>query len=296
MLRKWIIRMNKSVRLQNLKEKWGIFLVLLFDPWVIIMLSATLFLLNYSNSIIDEKLRTILSLILSLVSGLLGGILSNRWAQMTELKVLVASGKSAIRSLKLILLHISKLEKRTKEYITRVVEGDIQQRIIVSNFEEVIQKCNILEEEIISSIENWEDVIPEVADLKSNIGVISAMKLKEIDLNVDIAKLKDEIESIRSEGSKRKQELEHLLSLKESELIVTQRKQKNAEVKISHTVLSGLTTSNITLGPNSNLLDSYVLGSKCSRCGKLNLASQILYDNVCADCRSKGMLHVRDNN
>lgn len=48
---------------------------------------------------------------------MLGCIIANRWAQMNELKVLIARGRSAIRSLQLILLNIYKLENRTKEYI-----------------------------------------------------------------------------------------------------------------------------------------------------------------------------------
>ena len=207
--------MEEYKNVQTLKEKWKIFINLILDPWVVVLIIMTFAFIHYSAQIEDKKTLAIIAVIISLVSGVLGGVIANRWAQMTELKVLVARGKSAIRSLKLILLNISNIEKRTKEYIVRIDKENKECKLIISNFEEVIEKCNILEEEIISSIENWTDIIPEVANLKTQIGLISEMKLRQAELEGDISSLNEKIETIKEEGSKEKEELQKSLSDKE---------------------------------------------------------------------------------
>jgi hypothetical protein len=279
--------MEESKNKQNLKEKWGSFFNVMFDPWVIIMLLATVAFINYSTQTEDKNLIAIITLIISLVSGLLGGIIANRWAQITELKVLVARGKSAIRSLKLILLNISNIEKRTKEYIACIDKENIEHKLITSNFEEVIEKCNILEEEIISSIENWTDIIPEVANLKTQIGLVSEMKLRQVELEGDISTLNKNIETVKEEGSKQKDELQKRLSDKESDLSKTRQKLRDAESKINTSVLSGLTSSPITLGASPHLNSSALFRNKCSQCGNKYLSSNLFSDGKCDDCRSK---------
>jgi hypothetical protein len=287
--------MEESKNKQNLKEKWGSFFNVMLDPWVIIMLLATVAFIYFSTQTEDKNLIAIITLIISLVSGLLGGIIANRWAQMTELKVLVARGKSAIRSLKLILLNISNIEKRTKEYIACIDKENIEHKLITSNFEEIIEKCNILEEEIISSIENWTDIIPEVANLKTQIGLVSEMKLRQAELEGDISTLNKNIETVKEEGSKQKDELQKRLSDKESDLSKTRQKLRDAESKINTSVLSGLTSSPITLGTGSYLNSSIILNNKCSQCGKLYLPSDVFSDGKCNDCRSKTGLFVTLN-
>jgi hypothetical protein len=284
--------MNKSNNIeesknqQNLKDKWSIFLNVILDPWVVILLIATISFINYSIRTEDKKLIAVITLIISLASGILGGIIANRWAQMTELRVLVARGKSAIRSLKLILLNISNIEKRTKEYIASIDKGNKEYKLITSNFEEVIEKCNILEEEIISSIENWTDIIPEVANLKTQIGFVTELKIEKTELESDILSLHKKIEIVKEEGSKQKEKLQLYLSEKESDLSKTRQKLREVESKINKSVLSGLTTSQVTFGIGSYIYGSSVLNNTCSRCGKIHLSTAMLLDNLCNDCRS----------
>lgn len=275
----------------TLKEKWENFFNIILDPWVILLLVATVVFIICSTQTTDNKIAPILTLIISLMSGLLGGIIANRWAQMTELTVLVARGKSAIRSLKLILLNISNIEKRTKVYITNIDKKNEDYKIIKSNFEEVIEKCNILEEEIISSIENWTDIIPEVANLKTQIGVISQMKLKQTDLEDDISALNKKIEKEKEEDSKEKEELQKKLKNKEAELNTTREKLNKAESKINTSVLSGLTSSTLNTA-GSYLIGSNLSNSHCSKCGKLYLSSEIYPDKLCDDCRPKNRLFM----
>lgn len=275
----------------TLKERWGSFFNIILDPWVIVLLIATVVFIIYSTQIKNNQILAISTLIISLISGLLGGIIANRWAQMTELTVLVARGKSAIRSLKLILLNISIIEKRTKVYITCVDKRNEDYKLIKSNFEEVIEKCNILEEEIISSIENWTDIIPEVANLKTQIGLISEMKLKQTELEDDISTLNIKIEKEKEEGSKEKNELQKRLKNKETELYTTREQLNKAENKINTSVLSGLTSSALT-NAGSYLLGNNYSNFGCSNCGKIYLNSVLYADKLCDDCRSRNSLFM----
>lgn len=238
----------------TLNDKWKNFLNVVLDPWVVILLLATIFFIFYSNSseTTNKNIISILTLIISFFSAILGGVLANRWAQMTEEKILVARGKSAIRSLKLILLNISKIEKRTKYYITSFDAANMDFKLVVSNLEEVIEKCNILEEEIISSIENWTDIIPEVENLKTQIGVITEMKLKEAQLESDVSILNNSLVTEKKLGEAQKREMQTNIIETERELVEMKKKLINAESKLNNTVLSGLTSSSPynTINPN----------------------------------------------
>ena len=228
----------------NLCNKWKDFLNVVLDPWVLILSFATILFICYSNSpsTTDKNLISVLTLIISLFSAIIGGILANRWSQMTDEKVLVARGKSAIRSLKLILLNISKIEKRIKHYIMQIDKEKIDFLIITSNFEEIIEKCNVLEEEIISSIENWTDIIPEVENLKTQIGVITEMKIKESQLENEIENLKNNLSLTEELGETQKQELQANILEIQNLLSDTKNKLVNAETKLNSTVLSGITS------------------------------------------------------
>ena len=266
----------------NLKDKWNNFFNVIFDPWVLFLLILTIIFIVYSSTTDDKNVLAILTLVITLLAGLLGGIISNRWAQMTELKVLVARGKSAIRSLKLILLNINNIEKRTKDYIDCLDKENKEHKLISNNFQEVIEKCNILEEEIVSSIENWTDIIPEVANIKTQIGLVSEMKETQMQLYSDIEKLTHEIQTVKEKEGEQKEKLKDQLKQKEEALKGTREKLRAAEQKIDNTVLSGLTFSTGSLGASlySNQKKT------CSKCGKEYSPTSLYFDNLCNSCRS----------
>ncbi|MEI7509035.1 MAG: hypothetical protein WCJ62_06170 [Flavobacterium sp.] len=230
---------------KTLCNKWKDFFNVVLDPWVLILLAATICFICYSNSpnTKDKNIISILTLIISLFSAIIGGILANRWSQMADEKVLVARGKSAIRSLKLILINISKIEKRTKHYISQIDKEKIDFLITISNFEEIIEKCNVLEEEIISSIENWTDIIPEVENLKTQVGVITEMKINEAQLENDVSNLKASLATEKELGESQNKEMLKKIFDSEKALVDMRLKLSAAENKLNSTVLSGLTSS-----------------------------------------------------
>jgi hypothetical protein len=228
---------------QSLRLKWKYFINILFDPWIISLLLLVFILLYSSNNVADKNIQSFMTIVISVVSSLLGGIVAHRWAEKTELKVLITRGSSAIRSLKLISFNINKISDRTKVYIQSLDQDNKEYKHVFSNYQEMIEKCNILAEEVISSIENWTDIIPEVENVKSQIGNISDKIVEgdSIAKELGILKIKlSESQDQLSEGSKENEELKISISEKENELIKIRKELRVAENKYNTSILSGL--------------------------------------------------------
>lgn len=273
---------------QSLKQKWKNFLNVLFDPWVLALLIMTIGLGIYFNRISSDPtsnkdVLAIFTTIITVISGLLGGMISHKWAQMTEMKVLVARGRSAIRSLKLILLNISNIEKRTNFYIKTIDHDNKEHKLIINNYQEVIEKCNILGEEIISSIENWTDIIPEVENFKTQIGVITDLKINKSDLEADIVELKKHLASVKEKATMQKEELRQELSDKEAELLRTEQKLREKENEIN---MGGLILPIKTFESGDNLISK--LYETCASCGEIYYnEGRLANENKCPNCQNE---------
>lgn len=281
--------MNEKINQpQSLKQKWGTFLNIVLDPWVCALLVLTgilyYFLTNVNDGNIENKwVVTVITTIISLITGLLGGVIANKWAQLTEMKVLVARGKSAIRGLKLILLNVANIEKRTKDYIGNIDEENSEYKLIKSTYEEVIEKCNIVEEEIISAIENWTDIIPEVENFKTEIGLVSSLKTHQNTLICEIDKLQEDITKIQQTESEEKSKLEEKLNQKTKELDKTKSDLRNKEQELNKSIFSGLTSAPVSIGTSS-----YVSSKSqriCSSCGITFMDDGLLLHSNCPKCR-----------
>lgn len=165
--------------MRPLKERWASFLTIIFDPLVLTFLVLTLLLGIFLKSQKEPVVIAALTIIITLISGILGAILKGKWSEITEEKVIVARGKTAVRSLKLLLSNILSLEKRVCEYLFRSQDEQAKMgqspEVIKTYLEEIIGRCRIQGEEAISSIENWTDIVPE-ADIRTQIGVISNLR------------------------------------------------------------------------------------------------------------------------
>lgn len=232
--------MESKKRNWELYEKWKVFLIIILDPWLLILLSSTIVLVIFSNDSDNKEFLLYINLLITLTSSLLGGFFSNKWASLTEKNILEVRAKSAIRSLKLILTTITNLENRTNLFLSRIKQEDENSKLIETNLEEIIEKCNILEEETINSIEDWTDIIPEVENVKSQIGLISELKSEVISKETEIVRLKEE--------SGQNNALQSKLESKEKELQTLKSKLANAEAKISNGLLSGITVNSGSLG------------------------------------------------
>lgn len=283
--------MKKTANKNNLCEKWKFFMTLILDPWVLISIVITLFLIYISTKPELKDFELFLNLLITLTSGLVGGIIAHKWGVLTETKVFEVRAKSAIRSLKLILNSIGNLENRAVVFLERLNKENNEYDLQRNNLEEIIEKCDILEEEIMSSMEDWTDIIPEVENVKSQIGLISDLKLNVVNKQIEIDKLEKEItgkENAVTDNLK----LQEQLANNEKQLDILKNKLMTAESKISSGLLSGITSSSGSYGTSglSSALLNYGtsgitdialrgFGKRCPICGNHFYGSSLFCDN-----------------
>lgn len=268
-------------------EKWAIFLAIILDPIILILLLGVLFLIWLSQGDGQNKLLVnILVVIISITSGVLGGLISSRWSEITETKLIRTRGKLAIRNLGHLLLSLRSLEKRVTFYLKKLddkIEGD---KLIRNYLEETIEKCNVLEEEVINSIENWKDIIPE-ADLTTQIGIISELKETQTNLTAALENLNDKLEKTKEQSSEVREKLNKEIALTQKELSSVRSKLQEKEIKIhpyfSSTGLSGYSGAT---GPFSG---PFAMQLACSKCGKDFTATSLeeSVGGICPACKNK---------
>lgn len=266
---------------KSLNERWKSFINIIFDPWIILLTISVVILICLSLKDNDNELiKSTLIVLISIISSLLGGIFAKRWGDITEEKILVTRGESAIRSLKLLILNISQIEKRISVYIERLNKDSQDYALMKNHFEEIIEKCNILEEESINSIENWTDIIPE-ANIKTQIGILSELKKDKESLFKQIEELHKELSDNNVLEKKEKDKLNDIIKQKTKDLQDVQSKLLKKETEINTSVLSGMTW-NIPI----NIDNPYLKPRNCIKCGKEleQKSGDIVYSVLCPEC------------
>ncbi|MDO8958071.1 MAG: hypothetical protein Q7V48_07535 [Deltaproteobacteria bacterium] len=207
--------------MRPLKERWASFLTIICDPLVLIFLVLTILLGIFLKSQQDPVVIAALTIIITLISGILGAILKGKWNEITEEKVIVTRGKTAVRSLKLLLSNILSLEKRVCEYLFRSQDEQSKMgqspEVIKTYLEEIIGRCRIQGEEAISSIENWTDIVPE-ADIRTQIGVISNLREEGDKLIGEVNTLKETLAEAKNQKIEETAKLKKEIDIKEEEL------------------------------------------------------------------------------
>lgn len=214
--------------MESFKKRWAIFLTIIFDPWTLCFLFAAGFLLYKSLTQTNPSVSstTLFTILITLTSAVLGGRVSKQWSDVTEGGILVARGKSAVRSLKLLLSTIISLDKRIDKYLTH--EEIKQSEVAKLTLEEIKERCNILAEESVSSIENWTDIIPE-ADVKTHIGIISDLKFEFETTAKDLQSLKAELSQTKNKSKEELKSLNEAALEKDRELSNLQRELRKKE-------------------------------------------------------------------
>lgn len=274
----------------SLKHKWKAFFEIIFDPWILVFLISTVTLIVFQSNQTDKSISAILAVLISLSSAFLGGLIRKQWLDITEESVLIARGKSAIRSLKLLLGNVASVERRVCQYKERYAKQKQEAELIKICLEEIVEKCIVLEEEVLNSIENWTDIIPE-ADIKTQIGVISELKQSIESLMKDIDGLKTELETTREKSRGESEALSKKILEKERQLsdaqaaLDKQRRHVFGEIGSLTNVSSISAFAPIThsvLGP---------LMITCQECRKEYGFDSIFSDDMrCTECRKKSSM------
>jgi len=249
------------------RERWGAFLAIVSDPPSIMLLVCTIFLWvmlvlqsdRPSPTQLDKTVTVTLTLLVSLSSGILGGVLGKKWDDYLGERVIVARGKSAIRSLKLLLGSTVALQNRAQLFIRHITldadandddsQEELSAALVTTHLEEITGRCILLAEGVLSSIESWTDIIPE-ADVKTQIGVISELNRQLEALNGEIAGLGNELSETKGKSESEITKLTDEKKHKEEELSLLQQKLAQQSYNLLPT---GGSASLLTTGSSPSL-------------------------------------------
>jgi hypothetical protein len=162
---------------KTLGERWKACLSVVFDPWnaLLILIALALFAISAYDSSLSKLTTALLSVLLTVAAAVLGARVTQQWSAITEQSVVQARGVAAVRSLKLLLRNIAALENRVSGFRAHETHITKHTEVTKRNYEEIRAACIVLQEEAVSSIENWTDIVEE-ADVRTQIGVITSLK------------------------------------------------------------------------------------------------------------------------
>lgn len=217
--------------MDKLKGRWKLFLEVVLDPWNLLLMVAVGAFFYISVGQTSSLASTLLFVLITITSAILGGRITKQWVDVTEGGIVIARGRSAVRSLKLLLRNVASLEGRIRTF--RMREDEIKKHPVITkrNYEEAIEICNLLQEQTVNSIENWTDIVPE-ADIKTEIGVISNLKgslnEKENDLNI----LKKQLDEAKGKSDQERNQLKEQIKEKEKQIKGLEREILDRKVRL----------------------------------------------------------------
>jgi hypothetical protein len=246
-------------KLENLCKQWRLFLEVIFDPWNLFLIISVGALFYNSVNQTNILASTLLFILITLASAILGGRIAKQWTDLTEGSIAIARGRSAVRSLKLLLRLITALEKRISEF--RFNESEIEKypEVTKRNYEEAIETCKQLQEQTVNSIENWTDIVPE-ADIKTEIGVISDLKDKLKSAANDLAKLNLQIQEVEGKSAKEISQMQSQILAKEGQIMSLERDIKNKDRLVGLGEIGLLGNNTLSFIENSKRLSSLARG------------------------------------
>jgi len=237
--------------METLKSKWGKFGNVLFEPWVLIFLISTISLISFSPSDSannNPRSFTVLwSVLIALSSSVLSGRVIQIWMESEQESVLRARGTISVRSLNLLLRSLSGLESRVKLFLASLEDSKKEnksgnnEQITKRNYEEILANASELQEETLSSIENWTDILPE-ADIKTQIGLISGLKDEIKDIQLERERLQSKYEEDKNVSDEEKTNLEE--EIKKRSKTITKLKK---ELALKESSWWGNSSSNIVI-------------------------------------------------
>lgn len=272
------------------KSRWRAFLDIVIDPWTITLIVVSAFLVKVIVEQTDRFVVAILTVILSVVSGVLGGLLTNRWTQITGERVTVARGKVAVRSLKLLLGNIAALERRVRTYLERYQDGkrreSLNDEVVTTYLEEIIGRTGVLEEETLSSIENWMDILPE-ADVRTQIGVISKLREELSERARDLEGLNVKLKEVAGKSEEKEETLKKQIYDKEQEITRLRKELSEKKSVVGPIFPTGVGSVFVSPGPGSLTLGSPLYeqpARKCQICGETIEGGTSLFTGSCPKC------------
>jgi len=273
-------------------EEWKNFLANISTPIIFLLCLSIigLFLLS-SFWVFNNEIKIILTSIIAILTGVVGARIERIWSEAGSEKLVAARGKIATRSLGELLFIISKMKSSFRSYSHRISgEGeDIKKHIsneYMSQFlAHNIDYCDIISENVINSLENWNDVIPQADITKEYRSIVKSQTEKE-ELVRQIEVLEGRIETEKQLGDKEKEQLESELNTTKKELKRVKNELESVKTGIVGTIGSGGYSSLATTSLSDVHLSEAdrVFGSILSAQFGSNNLSDLSQLQVCKNC------------
>lgn len=212
---------------------------------------------------------------ISILYGILGGVWEKRWFDVTEENILKVRGKSAIRNMTLLCRNIAAMQRRVFTYNNYQSKSAGNDNSTNFYLEEVIERCKLLEEEVISAIEDWQDIIPQ-ADVSTSIGMITELRIEMEDIKLERDKLAIELQDNQGKTSEEISNLKRKLEENNRKYRQMQDELRRKSAIIDTSGLGGVSgmASGSTIGfrtayeRSSPILPQVSISSKCAAVGQ----------------------------
>jgi rubrerythrin len=242
----------------ELVESWQQFGKAVLSPFVVWLLGLCLVLgvLAFADGTDSAKntseLKAAITIIISIFTGVAGAIIYKKIQDFSEKSILVTRGESAIRGLNLVLLSVKSLENRLCSNSDK--NGD------PSIVDETTGRLILIQEQIVNSIQEWQDIIPS-ANIRSEIGKVLQFSTEKKDLESNLEALKQRLDSATENSQKEKEQLKAVISEKQRALSVLEIKLAEKENELSNV--------GVNLGSfRGNALANFFSASyRCANCG-----------------------------
>ena len=228
--------MNRQTKLY---DRWITFVRIIVDPWIIILSISLVILIVTVKHSESLTLHPFIIILVALLSGLMGAVFIRRWMDLNDEKFTIIRGEQAIKNLKLIYFNLQRTERRIKVHIKKLNDRNMDPEINRYHFEEIIEKCNMIEEECINAISLWSDLIEE-SNARSILLNMFNLKEEEETLKKKIFQLKKDFMENPSESRMGEDEFLKQMDQKEFELKELTTQIVKEEEKINHSILSGM--------------------------------------------------------
>jgi hypothetical protein len=189
----------------RLVRSWRQVLGELLTPFPFISLVATGSLIAYQSKLPSDAnpgLNNLLSLMIAIFGGIVGSQLFERWKQINEQSALAVKGRSAVRSLNLVLRRVTELERLVSEHETiQKAEKQAAKAIVPAALAELRRSANSIAMQVVGAIEEWEDIVPEAKDLQTRIDIFAETQQQLLRSEEKVENLHAELTQILAESS-----------------------------------------------------------------------------------------------
>lgn len=214
--------------IEDLIVPWGKMLLVLLDPPTVILGIVAVILGLFGPRAVAENYNAVLQVVIAVVTGLVGARVSTALSALNQESKLHASGKMAVRGLRLILTKTLALERRVSTFVEENSLGssaETSAAVAQRNLDEVLESVRTLQLEIAGSIDNWVDVVPG-ADVASVLVAVAELRDR---VTLKDAQLREAVQSKAALENKGTAD-ERLLSLAEERIAELER-EKDGLVK-----------------------------------------------------------------